>query len=176
VRQFFGASLGRVSEEMMEEAREVLGTRLYAPFALMPRPLRRHALDVYARVKAMEGTNRDLLRAALLHDSGKHDPISGRYVTLPHRVAIVLLRATGPGKRVLSRLAEYSDPRGVGGLILYPFHLSRHHAERAARRAAQLGASERTVRLIATHHTPGDHLPGGSDPDLWLLQAADEAS
>jgi HD superfamily phosphodiesterase len=137
----------------------------------MPGQYRRHALTVYRRVSEQGCEDPAVLQAALLHDAGKHDPTSGRHVTLGHRVAIVLLKSVRPGRLILSRLAEHDDPEGLGGYLLYPFHLSKHHAERAARLAAQLGAQPEVVSLIVNHHSRSH-----ADPALTALQAADEAS
>lgn len=170
-RQFFGALIGRVSDEEMAEARRVLGPALYPMFSSMPGQYRRHALTVYHRVREQGSEASAVLQAALLHDAGKHDPTSGRHVTLGHRVAIVLLKSIRPGRGILSRLADHSDPEGLRGFLLYPFSISKHHAEQAARRAASLGAEPEVVDLIARHHM---HLH--DDPNLAALQAADEAS
>ena len=170
-RQFFGALLGTVSREEMREARRVLGPLLYPMFAAMPAQYRRHALTVYRRVREAGCDNPYVLQAALLHDAGKYDPTSGRYVTLGHRVAIVLLKAVPPGKAALARLARHSSPQGLKGYLLYPFHLNKHHAEIAARRAAGLGADRQVVDLIANHHYPDAPVQG-----LKVLWQADEAS
>jgi hypothetical protein len=166
-RQFFGAAFARVTEEDMAEARGVLGPDLYGIFSAMPGQYRKHALVVYRRLKAAGGSDPDLLQAALLHDAGKYDPDTGRYVTVAHRVAVVLLEALPGGKGLLGRLAR---PGWGNGVVFYPFYLSRRHAALGARLAAQHGASPGVVRLIAGHHGRGD------DPALKLLQAADEKS
>ncbi|HET9495612.1 MAG TPA: hypothetical protein VFR15_15370 [Chloroflexia bacterium] len=166
-RQFFGAAFARVSEDDMAEARRVLGPGLYEIFRAMPEQHRKHALVVYRRVIEAGGSDPALLQAALLHDSGKYDPGTGRYVTVVHRVAVVLLEALPGGKRVLRRLAA---PGRGNGVVFYPFYLSRRHAAFGAMLAAQHGASPEVVRLIAGHHGRGD------DPALKLLQSADEES
>jgi hypothetical protein len=105
-RQFFKALLGRVTAEEMEEARGVLGPELYKIFERMPGQYRYHMLDVYRRVREAGCDDPLVWQAALLHDSGKFDPSSGKYVSLPYRVAIVLLKATALGRPLLERLAE----------------------------------------------------------------------
>jgi hypothetical protein len=155
----------------MAEATQVLGPRLFRMFEEMPPQYRRHALSVYRRVREGRCNDPSVLQAALLHDAGKYDPEKDRYVTLGHRVAIVLLKATPPGKRLLVRLAEHSKPQGFTGHLLYPFYLSKHHAEIAANRAASLGATPEVVSLIANHHHYGH-----ANNALAALQAADEAS
>lgn len=151
----------------MAEARRVLGPGLYEIFRAMPEQHRKHALVVYRRVREAGGSDPALLQAALLHDSGKYDPGTGRYVTVVHRVAVVLLEALPGGKRVLRSLAA---PGRRNGVVFYPFYLSRRHAAFGAMLAAQHGASPEVVRLIAGHHGRGD------DPALKLLQSADEES
>jgi hypothetical protein len=151
----------------MAEARRVLGPGLYSLFRSMPKQYRVHALVVYRRVKESEGSEPALLQAALLHDAGKFDPATGRYVTVAHRVAVVLLEALPGGRRLLRRLAA---PGHGNGVVFYPFYLSRRHAALGARLAEQHGASPATVRLIAGHHGRGD------DSALKLLQSADEES
>ena len=151
----------------MAEARQVLGPDLYSLFRAMPEQYRVHALNVYRGVLEAGGSDPALLQAALLHDSGKYDPGTGRYVTVAHRVAVVLMEAVPGGRRLLRRLAA---PRWGKGVVFYPFYLSRRHAALGARLAARHGASPAAVRLIAGHHGRG------SDPALKLLQSADEES
>jgi hypothetical protein len=169
-RQFFGALLGKVRADELAEARRVLGPTLYPIFAAMPGQYRRHALSVYRRVRDGSCEDPHVLQAALLHDAGKYDPVSRRYVTIAHRVVIVLLKATPAGKRLLGKLARPSL-QGLSGLLLYPFYLSQHHAEIGARLASQHGAHEDVVELIAHHHRR-DYMSAG----LRALQAADEQS
>lgn len=172
-RQFFTALLGRVSEQDMEEARQVLGPGLYAVFAALPGQYRLHALQVYRRARGAGCDDPQVWQAALLHDAGKYDPDSGRYVTLPHRVAVVLLKALPGGRYLLERLAGWSNPAGVGGRLFYPFYLSRHHARLGAELAHRHGASGAVVRLIADHHRPAQ---ARVNPRLQMLRAADESS
>ena len=139
-RQFFSALLGRVSSEQQAEARRVLGPQLYSIFAAMPRQYRQHALTVYSKVKEAGHSDRVLLQAALLHDSGKYDPATRRYVTLGHRVAVVLLNVTGPGRKLLGRMSAAKRPGEMGTIyryLVYPFYLSRCHAELGAALAAR---------------------------------------
>lgn len=173
-RQFFEAFLGKVSKRDMAEARRVLGPRLYMMFAALPGQYRLHGLAVYRR--ALESGCHDITvwRAALLHDAGKYDPTAGRSITLVHRVIIVLLKATPMGRSFLARLvvfAEAHGPPGPVGYLLYPFYLSKHHAQLGARLASKHGATPEVVRLIEEHHKYQDQSPA-----LLALQAADESS
>lgn len=153
----------------------MLGPDLFRIFAAMPASYRRHGISVYKRVIAEGGTDAALLQAALLHDSGKFDPESGRRVTLMHRVAVVLLEAVPPGRLLLVRLSGGgAGPRGLRGRLLYPFYLSMHHPHLGARRARQYGASAEVVRLIAAHQEHNER--GSQDDALRLLQAADSSS
>ena len=175
--QFFAALLGRASDEDMEEARRVLGPRLYEIFAELPGQYRLHMLAVYRKVRDAGCDDAHVLQAALLHDAGKYDPATRRYVSLPYRVAIVLLAATAPGKRLLAKLAEQkaegrrqkAESSRMGWR--YPFYLNNHHAELGAQRAQQHGATDDVVRLIADHHKPK-----APDARLAALRAADERS
>jgi len=98
----------------------------------------RHSLDVYWTLKDQGHTDRDLLVASLLHDSGKA-PLAGVKVRLWHRIAYVLLETGAPW--ALRRLA-----RGRSGLAA----LSQH-AERGALVAEALGAPIAVVELIRGH-------------------------
>jgi len=157
----------------MAEARGILGPGLYPMFAAMPGQYRRHALSVYRRVRDGGCDDIPVMQAALLHDAGKYDPVARRYVTIIHRVVIVLLKAMPAGKRLLGKLARPS-PQGLLGFLLYPFYLSQHHAEIGARLATRHSAPQEVVDLIAHHH----HRHGQSyaSTRLEILQAADEQS
>jgi hypothetical protein len=167
-RQFFGALFGRVSDAEMAEARRVLGTGLYAMFAGLPQQYRRHGLTVYRRVVEMGCEDLAVQQAALLHDAGKYDPISGRYVTIFHRVSVVLLEALPGGKPLLRRLSRSGRRRDF---VLYPFYLSRCHPTLGAKLAARHGASDEVVVLIAGHHRRS-----GQSSQMLMLQTADEKS
>jgi hypothetical protein len=172
-RQFFAAlGLGAsLSGDDLAEARRVLGPALYQLFEAMPGPYKRHGLSVYRKVRAAGGSGESLLQAALLHDSGKYDPANGRYVTVPHRVAVVLLAAVPFGKPLLARLSRKREASGLAGYLLYPFYLSKHHPRLGAQIAREHGASPELVHLIAYHQRPD-----ATDETLRRLQAADDRS
>jgi len=167
----FSAAWGSVREEDELEARQVLGPALYPIYAAMPRQYRLHSVQVYKRVREAGCTDPHVWQAAFLHDSGKYDPNTRRSVTILHRVAIVLLKATPPGNALLERLAASRNTTGIAGYVLYPFYLSKHHARLGAMLARKHGAPQEVVRLIAEHHQPAH-----GDPALSALQAADEQS
>ncbi len=173
-RQFFSALGlgGSISRDEMAQARDVLGLRLYGLFAAMPASYRRHGYNVYKKVKAAGGSDPALLQAALLHDSGKFEPESGRYVTVGHRVVVVLLEALPLGRPLLARLSTGHVRRGPAGYLLYPFYLGMCHPSLGARRAERAGASPEAVRLIRHHQHHGTE----KDESLRLLQAADDRS
>ena len=98
---------------------------------------------------------------------GKFDPAGGRYVTIFHRVTVVLLDALPGGRRLLRRLSTAGSRRDF---VLYPFYLSGHHAALGAKLAGLYGASE-DGGLIARHHRQS-----GQDYSLRALQAADDRS
>src|SRR5207237_10825527 len=126
-----------------------LGPELYTLFAAMPGQYKLHMLEVYRRVLDAGCGDPHVWQAALLHDVGKYDPASGRYVSLPYRVIIVLLASNVPGRRLLARLSD-ANSQETGWR--YPFYLNEHHAELGAQLAAQHGASQEVVKLIANHH------------------------
>ena len=167
-RQFLAAVLGQVPPDDMREAHAVLGPSLYPVFAELPGQYRHHLLTVYRRAKKMGCRDRDVLMSALLHDAGKYDPASGRYVMLPYRVAIVLLEATSVGRRLLRRLAGAArGPRDWR----FPFYLDAHHERLGAAYIARCGAPEEVVRLVREHHKYR-----GQSEALLALQEADERS
>lgn len=168
-RQFFNALLARVADEEMVDARRVLGNDLYRVFAAMPRQFRRHGLDVLGRVREAGCRDAEVLRAALLHDSGKYDPVTGRYVMLVHKVVVVLLEALPGGRRLLKGVSTRKDGHGLLGWLFYPFYLSKHHARLGADLAAKHGGSETLVRLVRQHHGKANE-----DSRLRVLQEADE--
>ncbi|HEX8598186.1 MAG TPA: hypothetical protein VF952_06660 [Chloroflexia bacterium] len=172
-RQFF-AALGvgaKLSREDLAEARQVLGPDLYRVFAAMPSAFKRHGLSVYRKVLSAGGSDETLLQAALLHDSGKYDPVSGRYVMVLHRVAVVLLEAVQPGRAALEWLSRKRPASGLAGYLLYPFYLSKHHPRLGAKTAREHDASPELIRLIAKHQ----HYDA-TDEALRRLQAADDRS
>jgi hypothetical protein len=162
----------------MAEARDVLGPDLYELFASLPGQYRHHMLKVYRRLRESGCDEPDAWRAALLHDAGKYDPESGRYVFLPYRVAVVLLASVGPGRSLLRKLSSPGPGSRVGekGLAWrmgwrFPFYLNAYHARLGAEQAARHGASQSVVRLVAGHHRDSS-----GDPLLAALQWADERS
>ena len=138
-----------------DEARALLGERLFALFDSMERRDQRHCLDVYRRLSESGCGDADLLAAALLHDAGKGRLVGSR-VRLWHRAAYVLLEAASPGRLELA---------GGGLGVLH------RHAEVGAELAAATGASPGVVDFIREHERRD-----GRDERLQQLRAADDAS
>ena len=131
-------------------------------FQAMPRYDQQHALNVCQTLERQGHVERDLLAAALLHDSGK-SVAQGARVGLWYRVAVVLIRVFWPS--LLGRLAKDEQ-----GSWRRPFYVQVHHAAIGAEAAQQAGCSEITVGLIRHH----EDAPGQAfDPLLAALQAAD---
>jgi putative nucleotidyltransferase with HDIG domain len=169
-RQLLAALLGKVSSREMAGACSLLGPTSYAVFAAIPRQYRRHALAVYKRVRENGCTDTIVWQAALLHDCGKYDPVSRRYVTVVHRMLVVLLENL-PGGNKLSRALASRGKSNSRGWLFYPFYLSRNHARLGAELAARSGAQAEVVRLIAAHHGRN-----AGDSRLQALQSADDES
>ncbi len=123
-------------------------------------PDREHHLTVYERLARHGCGDADLLKAALLHDTGKAD--GGTRVGLWDRTLAVILSTAGPG--MLERLGNAEGRRWRRSL-----HLAATHARRGAVLARNIGCNDRVCWLIAHHH---DH--GIDDKDLALLQRADD--
>lgn len=152
-RQLFGALRPRVDAERRAQAFALLRDGERRLFASMTPRDQQHCLDVYARLRAKSGDDRELLVAALLHDAGK-----GR-VALWHRVAYVLLAARAP------RLLDRAAAPGEGDGWRQALYRCRHHETLGAALARAAGATERVAALIA-----GDDVPGQA-----ALSAADDA-
>jgi hypothetical protein len=137
VRQFRDHLVARVGPDERGAAHAELPAAGAALFDSMPVADQRHALDVWARLRAEGQTDPDLLAAALLHDAGK-----GGRVRLWHRVATVLVAAVAP-----SRLEDFgsSDP----GSWRHPFYLQRHHEALSARAALDAGCGRRVAAFIS---------------------------
>lgn len=99
--------------------------------------------------------NREVARAALLHDLGKG------YIRLHERVLFVLLHAAAP--RLLDLFGR-EDAAGVRGAL----YRIRHHARLGVELLTPLGATEREIELIARHHDLASN-----DPALAALVRAD---
>jgi len=136
----------------------------------MPRPYQRHALNVAARLERAGHHDPALLAAALLHDSGKWDAVSGRRVGLLQRVGATLLERSGPGRWVLTALAAGPPSRRSPR---YGWYLQRDHPALGADRAAAAGLPPAVVALIRSHADPAA-CPTALQPTLRLLQWADD--
>jgi hypothetical protein len=156
-RQFASYALGGRGAVDDGIALAALPPALGALYLSMEPVARRHHLAVYRRLRAMGCDNPELLAAALLHDLGK-----GRVSPLA-RTAYVL--ASHAGEWLVRGLAG-DGQRGWRAL----YRLAHHPALGAALVEAA-GGSPRLVWLIAMHQRRDIE-----DPDLRLLQAADEAS
>jgi hypothetical protein len=137
-----------VTARPLDEADRAVLRNLLPPagrdlFATMSTNDQRHSLSVYRKLLARGCVDREMLAAALLHDSGKG---SGR-VRLWVRPPVVLLRAFAPG--LLRWLAREPHP-----CWRRPFYHSWHHAAIGADLAARAGLPARVALLIRTHHQP----------------------
>jgi hypothetical protein len=164
VLQFFRATFGRVRPGEIAALQAVLTPEQLALFRRMDRCDQRHSLDVMDTLRQAGHQDNDLLRAALLHDTGKSAAAGAsplQRLTVWHRTAVVLMQSYTPGW--LARLA--ADGRGWKR----PFALHVHHAATSAALAAQAECTPKVVALIRGHHEPDPN-----DQRAALLLWADE--
>ncbi len=161
-QQFFAALHARVAPAEVESLHAVLPPAGLILFQRMPAADQRHSLDVYHALRSAGYRDADLLAAALLHDVAK----AGR-LRIWRRVALVLLNAATPGRRVLARLARPA----AASSWRYPFYVAVHHPALGAQQAEAAGCSARTVWLIAHHQTPPIDVRGADAARLAMLQA-----
>ena len=142
-RQFFGSLRPHVDRELRTEALALLSEPQRHLFDSMTLRDQQHCLDVYQRLRTQRHDDRDLLVAALPHDSGKGQ------IALWHRVAYVLLDAAAPSP--LRRIAV----AGGGPSWRQALYRCVHHPELGAQLAQQAGSSPRAVELIRCEHAAG---------------------
>lgn len=169
--QFFRALIARPEADDEALAQQTLAGPERALFQGMAPADRRHALAVWRALRDAGHSDRDLLKAALLHDVGKSLRADGSRqpwgVPIVHRVLIVLLEAWRPG--LFTRLA---DPDRWS--FWHPFYVYLEHPHHGAELAQAAGCSPLTVSLIRRHHEPRAVVPNsGEDEMLALLQQAD---
>ena len=167
----------------LAEVRQVLSPPLTALFRRLTPGEQAHSLRVMRalRVVAAGGSSgpagggdwsgqSELRQAALLHDVGK----SVAPLTLPGRVAVVLVSRLWPG--LITGLAGSvgSEPRGWRR----PFVTAARHAEWGAELCAQAGAPPLTVDLVRRHQLPiRVSVPATPEDEmLHVLQMADDAN
>lgn len=171
VFQFWAAVHARVTSSEMDMARAILPASAWALFAAMPLSDQRHSLNVLHALQAQgyqTPADHDLLAAALLHDVAK-----AGHLHLWHRVALVLLKLTRPGRVLLHWLARPAAP----GRWRYPFYVTTHHPALGAALALSAGCSDATAWLIEQHQAPVvDRTTPISQRDAWLmaLQGVDD--
>jgi hypothetical protein len=161
VVQFWRAITAQVRPEELAVIGPVLGPAGMALFGRLSRNDQRHSLNVCATLMAQGYRDPALLTAALLHDVGK----TAGHLSLPYRVAVVLLRAFAP--RLLTRLEANGDFP-----LMSPFRVSGAHAAIGAQLLAAAGCSDTTVALVRRHH---DCAFDPADPLTGLLTALREA-
>jgi hypothetical protein len=147
-----------------EFVHQILNEKQAALFFALPLYEQHHAYRV-CRMLWEEGHQTDtaLLQAALLHDLGKRDPLSGRYISLWDKILVVALKKIG-GKPLLYKVAK-PDPSSW----LYVFWLQTRHEQRSAELAEAVGSLPRVVALIA------GCVPA-NDPAFVALKGADDAN
>lgn len=161
VVQFWRAITAVVRPGELADVEALLGPRGMALFRRLSRNDQRHSLNVYATLLAEGRHDPALLTAALLHDVGK---AAGR-LSLPYRVATVLLRAFAP--RLLAWLETSADFP-----LFLPFRVSGAHAQIGAQCVAAAGFSDTIVELVRRHH---ERAVDSGDPLAECLMALHRA-
>ena len=138
-QQFFASFCPRVSKEERQLANYALGDRLFPLFAAMSDSDQRHCLNVHSRLCKQGYTDKDLLVAALIHDTGK------RNVYLWQRVAYVLLSHLFPTYLEQTNFDGQGWKAGLATLY--------NHEKIGGRLAKAAGASDCVVSLIECNNT-----------------------
>lgn len=155
IRQTWRHVTGRVPARERDGLCDWVTAAQLAVFDGMPRPDRRHGLDVVDSLRAAGHQDRELLLAGLLHDCGK-----GQTVGLWHRIAWSLGERYGERTLFMAgRLPGFAAA----------FERIATHAERSAEMALGAGCSARTADLIRGQSEPTDAIHGEA------LRLADEA-
>jgi len=148
VRQAWWYLWAPLRDEDVRWASSLLDVRLGALFAGMARPDRSHALRVARRVQAAGG-DRDLVRAALLHDVGKPAGYG-----LFWRTVCVLLPP-----------APVEQPAGPVGTLAWARHVYAHHEQSGRDMLVAAGADEVLLDRVSGR---------GPERDSQMLGAADD--
>lgn len=181
VWQFFTALTARVSDEELGRIARVLTPASLSLFRSMATQDQRHSLDVYATLRQVGHTNRDLLTAALLHDVGKSIvqlyPWQRAIIVLLDRFAPRLSthlgRSDGPPDHVPSPLEGHTPNWPTGWRR--GFIANAHHAEIGARWAQGAGCSPQSISLIRRHQDRLKNNVSAADEQDQLLAVLQEA-
>jgi hypothetical protein len=151
----------------LDLAARTLTPQQLAAFRRMTRGEQLHSLNVLRDVLAQDTTPSDLAVAALLHDVGK-----SRYpMRVWQKTLVVLVRSFALSTYLkLSRSSEHE-------WLSRPFVVARCHGVWGAELLKEIGASQRTIWLVALHDKDPD--PYRDHPDYALLlrlQQADAAN
>jgi putative nucleotidyltransferase with HDIG domain len=174
-RQFWKAIRTDSSREDMEQVSAVLTPSQYELFQQMHKSEQAHSLRVLRKLKDQGEQNADLQTAALLHDVGK--------IRLPlqlwERVLVVLVRALCAD--CVKKWGSVDERVSLEELGWHKaFVVAEKHPVWGAELAAQVGASEVAVALIARHQEQlppmGDNKVSVEDRLLSKLQAVDNQS
>lgn len=122
-----------------------------------------HAMTVARTLEAQGDTDRRLLQAALLHDTGKAPGVS-----VAHRTLLVLLKYFAP-----ERLRSLT-PTTTGWLA--PLARGYYHPMLGANLAEEAGSHPDVVTLIRYHQDKQPPLKGELEDFLRKLQAVDDVN
>lgn len=156
IRQLRRTLRPRVAPSERDEAKRILGERLYPLFESMQTADQRHCLDVFERLTAEGCSDIEILQASLIHDAGK-GRIAGARFGVHHRVLFVALQRL---PKAIDALARRN--RGIRSL--------QAHDARTVELAREYGAPDGVVLLL------GAMAGGPADNRALSLMAADDQS
>lgn len=141
-RQLARALFGRIHAEDWALVCRLLTPSELQLFTRMPRFDQRHCLDVCETLMRAGHTEPALLRAALLHDTGKVDDNGHAIPLLYYGMFVVLLKLAPP---VYWQAAKYG--RG----LLRPFATHASHEQRSARRAIEAQSGADVIAILSDY-------------------------
>ena len=151
----------------LERASAVLTAQQMALFRQMTRGEQLHSLNVLRDVQVQGPMSVELAAAALLHDVGK----SRYHMRVWQKTLVVLVRGLTP--KLYLKLAHGSEANWFSR----PFVVAQYHGAWGAQLLTQIGASERTIWLVAHHDkNPEKYRDHPDYPLLLRLQQADLAN
>lgn len=171
IRQFFAAISAEITPDDCAMVSQYLNRPEQDLFWRMNLPDQQHSIRVACSALTLAADSPQpvdvemLIKAALLHDSGKE---KGDVSTFDKVLAVLLHAAMGDRARDLAKPGRGSRLDNIRHALYIYFH----HPERSAAKIRTAGSNERISAIVAQHHNK--NLAKDASPELILLQKADE--